>query len=74
MEQYADLQDAASEREQEIRDDAIAEIRRQLVAQEEKHHAHCQWCGDDSSGKEFCSRDCRDDAEMAELSARLNGK
>ena len=74
MEQYADWQDAASEHEQELRDDSIAEIRRKLVAQEEKQHAHCQWCGDDSSGKEFCSGDCRDDAERAELSARRNGK
>lgn len=70
----ADWLDSASEHEQEMRDDAIAEIRRQASIKEGQYHAHCQWCGDDSLGHEFCCKDCRDDAERAELSARRNGK
>ena len=75
MEPQADWLDAASEHEQEMRDDAIAEIRRKVTAQEDRYHAHCLWCGDESFGQEFCCSECRDDADRVEAHlARTGGR
>ena len=63
MEKFADWQDAAAEAEAEQRDAAIEEIRRKLAEQKEITYAACQWCGDPSGGKRYCTADCAIDAE-----------
>ena len=74
MEKYADWQDAAAEAEAEQRDDAIAEIRRQLHDRENKAFSHCQWCGDPTEeGARYCGPDCAVDAERAEKARIRNG-
>lgn len=66
----ADFIDDASDREQEERDRAIAEIRLKAVSRPTIYYSHCCWCGDPSpDGKEFCSyghESCATDARRHE--------
>ena len=74
MEPQADWLDAASEHEQEMRDDAIAEIRRQIHEVEDRYYINCQWCGDHTEeGARYCGPDCAADAERAEKARKRNG-
>ena len=58
----ADWLDDASDREQEIRDDSIAAIRRQVEA-DNAWHENCAFCGDPSHGAKYCSQDCALEAQ-----------
>lgn len=62
MEPQADWLDAASEHEQEMRDDAINEVRRRLESDRPTRYDECQWCGDPSLGERYCSISCKEDA------------
>ena len=58
----ADILDAASEHEQELRDDAINEVRRRIEIDQATRYETCQWCGDPSSGDRYCSIGCKEDS------------
>ena len=57
-----DVLDEASEHEQEMRDDAVSAIRRELAEAQEQTFEACQWCGDPSSGDRYCSIGCKEDS------------
>lgn len=68
----ADDVDRAGEREQNMRDDALAEVRRKpsLICV-----GFCHSCGEAvAPGHLFCDKDCRDDHEAQEAARKRNGR
>ena len=68
----ADILDAASEHEQELRDDAINEVRRRIEIDQATRYDKCQWCGDPTlGGDRYCSHGKGSCAEDAAKHARM---
>lgn len=69
---HADILDDASEHEQEMRDDAINEVRRRIEIERSTYYDVCQWCGDVTfGGDKYCSHGKGSCAEDAAKHARM---
>ena len=68
----ADILDDASEHEQELRDDAINEVRRRIEIEQATRYDVCQWCGEPTlGGDRYCSHGKGSCAEDAAKHARM---
>ena len=66
--------DIGSEREQELREDAIAAARRANANRPQPNGA-CHWCAEEvGPGKVFCDADCADDYQWHENAKHRNGR